>query len=101
MTDRINFPQSNIKITGLSAYVDLSTIKNSGADVVVAAGGTTITFDTAYISATSIRIKINVVSASALIPTHELKTTTNFKAHVFNLAGVNSGGIIDWESEGF
>jgi hypothetical protein len=101
MTDRINFPQSNIKITGLFVSIDLPTIKNSGVDVVVAAGGSTITFDTAYVSAASIRIKINVVSASALIPTHELKTTTNFKAHVFNLAAANVGGTIDWESEGF
>lgn len=97
----VNYPQSNIKVTSLLLSVDLPTITNTGANKTVGVGGTTITFDTQYVSASSIRIKINVVSATALISTHELKTITNFKAHVFDTGGNNTGGVIDYEATGF
>jgi len=99
--DRANYPQNNIKISSLYINIDLPTIKNSGIDETIAASGSTITFDSAYTTAASIRIKANAVSSSGLFVTHELKTKTNFKAHVFNTSGTDVGGTIDWEAEGY
>jgi len=100
--DSTTYPNNNIAISSMILSVDLPTIRNSGADVTVAVGGTTITFDRPYSTAASIKINTNIVSAASLLSTHELKTKTNFKAHVFNPAtAADVGGTIDWDSEGY
>lgn len=99
--DRVVYPQNNIQITGLEVVVDLPTIINQNNNVVIAAGGTAIVFNTPYIIVDSIWIQETVIGGTALIATATSKTITGFTAHVFNTSGVDVGGIIDWIAEGY
>lgn len=101
-TDTTNYPQSNIKISGLVLTVNLPTIYNSNNNVTVAIGGTAITFSKAYTSSASIKITTSVAGSSALICTIDSKTTTGFTAYVFDPTdGSDTGGTIDWTAEGY
>lgn len=78
--------------------LDVEDRVEQAAGVTIAANGTTITFDKEF----HISPFVNVIadSATALIATKELVTTTNFKAHVFDTDGNDVGGTVDWSAIG-
>ncbi len=101
-TDTTNYPQSNIKISGIALTTNLPTVYNSDNDVTVAIGGTAITFAKPYTTAASIKIATSVAGAAALICTIDDKATTGFTAYVFDPTdGSDTGGTIDWTAEGY
>lgn len=85
-------------ITDFTPTIDTApTIENAG-NVVIAGGGTAITFPTPY--HTTPYVVVSVVGASALYATAASVTTTGFTAHVWNSSGTDVGGTIAWTATG-
>lgn len=70
----------------------------SESAVVIAAGGSTVTFPTQFHTAPFVRVFIN--GTTALYPTRSNITATGFDCDIFNAAGSNVGGSIDYEAIG-
>ncbi len=89
----------NAYVSGFEITADSIERKEKHANQVIAAGGTVITFDQEF------HVKpfvsgFTVQGTIALYPTHELLTPTSLKAHMFNSAGSDVGGIGDIEITG-
>jgi len=86
------------KITGFKPTVDLKERSEGAKGVAVAAGGATIAFARAF--HLTPRVKVVADGASARIATKANVSTTGFTAHVFDTAGTDVGGTVDWEATG-
>lgn len=88
----------NAKITGFKTVIDLKERTEGDGAVVIAPGGTAITFAARFHIAP--RVAVTNALASALIPGFTSVTVTGFTAHVFNTSGADVGGTINWEATG-
>jgi len=85
-------------ISGMANTLDAVERSERGESVVIGASGTTITFATQFNLPPF--IEVGIQGTAALYPTRELITGTSFKVHVFNSAGTEVGGTIDWKATG-
>jgi hypothetical protein len=85
-------------ISAFKPTVDNIEFTQKGANVVVGASGATITYPLPYHLIPYVHAI--AVSATALYITLTTITTTSFIIHVFNAAGTEVGGTINWEATG-
>ncbi len=78
------------KVTSFIPTIDLLERAAGEKDLVIAAGGTAITFADPFHFVPRLVVAIN--SSSALIPTFSVPTKTGFTAHIFNTSGTQVGG---------
>lgn len=95
---RNNNNNSLVSIGELDVVADAQERTETGNSVTVAAGGTTITFDTAFYATPS--IVVTAEGSTALIATYESPTSTGFIAHVYNSDGTDIGGTVSWRATG-
>lgn len=76
---------------------DIESHTETGVGVVVGASGTAITFTDRYHSAPSIQI---TVAGAGLFAGFTAASGTGFTAHVYNTAGTEVGGTINWTADG-
>ncbi|MEO6147183.1 MAG: phage tail protein [Sulfuriferula sp.] len=89
------------------SYISVFTItadkqsanKSDGANFVVAAGGTAVTF-TATFHAPPF-VNCIVIGSTALFATASNITATGCTIHVFNTSGADVGGTVNWTASGF
>lgn len=100
-----NMMLSYTPVQGAVAYLetfqftfDRIPVVESGGSVVIAPGGTTVTFPTQYHLLPF--VTGSVISSTALYVTFSNITTTTFDAHVWNNSGSDVGGTINWTSTG-
>ncbi len=86
------------KITGFIPDVDRDERTESGTNVVIAVGGTAITFATPFHS--SPLITATPQGSAARIAVITAKSTAGFSVKVFDAAGTDVGGTVDWEARG-
>ena len=86
------------KVTGFKPTVDVRERSEGAEGVAIAAGGTGIAFARAF--HLTPRVKVVADGASARIATKANVSTTGFTAHVFDAAGSQVGGTVDWEATG-
>jgi len=78
--------------------VDQIEFEQSGTGV-MGAGGTTIVFPLPFHNVPY--IEVDAAGGSALIPAHDLETTTGFRAFLYTLAGaVATGETFNWKARG-
>lgn len=85
-------------VTTFTPTIDRAPKIENGASVTIAAGGTAIEFPSPYHVLPL--VQATAVGSSALIATAADISTTGFTAHVFNSAGSDVGGTINWQSSG-
>ena len=85
-------------ITDFTPIVDTAPTIESAGSVVIAGGGTTITFPTPYHSPPY--VQVSVVGNTALYATAAAISATGFTAHVWNSSGSDVGGTISWTATG-
>jgi hypothetical protein len=87
----------------LSAFkptIDLLERTESEAGRTIAAGGTAIVFGQRFINTPAIQVTAQPSGGAARIATYESPSATGFTAKVFNTAGADVGGTVDWAAIG-
>jgi len=87
-----------IKLSGFSSTLDQKEREEKASGVSVPSTGLAVTFSKAF--HVKPFIKITVEGNTALIPTKDNVTTTGFTIHVFDAAGTEVGGTVDWSATG-
>jgi hypothetical protein len=85
-------------MTAFIQTLDVAERTETGESVTVAIGGTTITFAEEFHGTPN--IQLTAQSATAVFPVYTLPTSTGFKAWVYNAAGADVGGTVDWSATG-
>ena len=91
-------PGSVYFITHFIPTVDRAPQTQAAGGVVVAPGGTVITFSPQFHQAPF--VQVTAISSTALYATAASVSATQFTAHVFNNAGSDVGGTVNWSATG-
>lgn len=78
--------------------IDAQERQESGANVAISVGGTTITYATPFIAIPS--VNATVVGATGLYAVITSLTTSSFIVKVYNSSGTDVGGTINWSAIG-
>lgn len=85
-------------LSTFTPVVDQLEHEQSGTGIVVA-GGTTVSFPRPFHNVPY--IEVDAAGGAALIPAHDLNTTTGFRAFLYTLAGaVATGSVFNWKAKG-
>lgn len=85
-------------LAGFTLSTDKEIRVVQAAGVVIAAGGSAITFSPRFVSVPT--IQVTPQGGAALTATVQSPATTGFTAHLFNSAGTDVGGTADWQARG-
>lgn len=85
-------------ITDFTPIIDTAPVVQDGGNIVVAPGGTAITFGEEFHQPPN--VVCTVISSTALYGTAVNVTQTGFTAHVWNNSGSDVGGTINWQATG-
>jgi len=96
-----SFPYNGIELGDFIVTIDVPDRSESGQNVDIAIGGTTITFARAFNSASSLSIRLTLVEDAAKLPIVVRKITTGFFSKVYDTVPAGVTGIIDWMAVGY
>lgn len=85
-------------LSGMDVTADAEQRTERGEDAVIGIGGTTVSFAEAFITVPNVQVTVD--STSALLPAKSNVTATGFDVTVFNSAGTDVGGTVDWTAIG-
>jgi len=83
---------------GFRTLIDQPPREERAKDVVIAVGGTQITFATEYLETPVVKITVEQPPADQVFGGYKNKTSTGFKIFIFNNNGTDVGGVADWEA---
>lgn len=83
-------------VSGFIVTADVEERTETGANVVIAAGGTAITFVERFNVIPSLSATAQSVAGAARFATYENLSTTGATIRVFNSAGTDVGGTVNW-----
>lgn len=85
-------------VTSFIPVADVEERSEEGTNIIVAAGGTAITFAQAFHNVPN--IQVTLTGATALIALADSPTVSGFTARVLNSAGTGIGGTVHWTARG-